>query len=375
MCCIRPLGWFPPLLLLLAVALGAMSGAAADKADKDVPKLDSKAPRATPQMEKEIRELAPLLESDDLAARQATAERIVAMGEGALPVFEAEMRRRHMAPNGQVKLVLLRLRSLREQRRWGEAIEKIAAAPRQVSFSLAGDGRKADKVVLRTEPLDGDRLALEVTIDAARSSGKAAQGAGQGARKISAVLHRDRTFSPLSVQVAPGGAPAGAGSGRSGSPGAGSDSAGTDDSSVAFSAGRAKGRVGRQEIDVPAPPPLALDWALPLVVEAMPRVAETELVFSLFSLEAGSSASSTDTGGAPGRGPAEGLLSLKCLGEQPGGADAKGRTVTVFELRGVEGTAAAAVPTRRFEIDDRGRILRAELGPGRTLEDGTPPRK
>lgn len=288
-------------------------------------------PKATPAMQREIRELASLLESDDLDVRRATAERIIGMGEAALVPFEEEMRRQRLAPNGQVKLVLLKLRSLREDRLWDAALAELGRKPRELSFTMRDASGPVGTVKLKTRPAaePAQCIELEVEITPQRRGSAAA-----APTRLQATLSQDRTLTPRRVELLVDRSPVG---------------------DLVISDHRLRGRLRDREIDAPAPPPLALDWALPLVVDVMPDLPENELVFTLVRAE---------------QGATEGLLVLRQVGGQPMRGEPKASKAIRFELSGAAVGGPPGFGTRRFEVDDKGRLVLAELGDGVVLEAG-----
>jgi hypothetical protein len=348
------------MALALVALLCTSGGGAWASALQDRPRAGV-VPKATAAMAREIRELAPLLESEDLAVRQATAERLMAMGEAALPIFEEEMRRQGLAPNGQVKLVLLRLRSLREDRVWDEAIAALARPARRSDYVIRKEGRTLANVKLKTGPPPPSApqrsIQLEILIEPARQGGSsgvagrvegggAGGGAGDGwgpddapgrdvplkAQRLTALLALDRTLTPQRIELFEKGRERGA---------------------LVLAEHRLRGQLDGKTIDAAAPPPLALDWALPLVVEVMPRVAETELALTVVE----AATASTD-----------GMLILRCLGAPRAAAGAKERSVIAYELQAAAVGGPVSFAPRRFEVDEKGRLLRAGLGNGSTLE-------
>jgi len=328
------------MLALHAVWLPGAAFAAVPQRD-DTPR-SSGSPKASPAMAREIKELSPLLESDDLAVRQATAARLIAMGEPALAVFEEEMRRQRLAPNGQVKLVLLKLRSLREDRLWEEAISALARSPRQSSYLIRKEGETLANVKVVVRPASkaeaADSLQVEIIVEPQRpvGAGKGATG-GAGrvpmkAQHIKATLAKDRTLTPRRVEVMEEGRQRG---------------------EMRIAEHRLRGELDGRELDAAAPPPLALDWALPLVVEVMPRAAETELALTL--VEAAS-------------GRTQGVLMLRCLGERRGQQGSKEQVISAYELQPAVVGGPAAFGRRLLEVGPEGRLLRAELGDGSVLE-------
>lgn len=264
-----------------------------------------------PARDDEVRGLIALLVDEDQAVRRAASDKLVAIGEAALAPLEGEIRAGRMLPNGQVKITLLKLRSVREERLWNERLAALAKAPRREEFVRMIDGHAMGKVQYEVSvaasseaspaAAPADRAAPTLTLVVTEPpAGRATEG---GATVVTLAL--DRTLSPTSVQRRPATAAAGASEAPA--------------SAVVIAGGRAKGSWSGKAIDQPAPPPLAVDVALPLIAVAMPREVGAELVMTMLATEDLSTSKA---------------LSLRCVRAEQRDVDGKPTKVFVYELDG-----------------------------------------
>lgn len=314
------------ILVLCACVVVALAGAGGRAgAAPSAPAASAPPPQAA-----EIREIVALLVDDDVAVRRAASDRLVAIGDPALVVLEEEIRAGRQRPNGQVKIALLALRAQRLDRQWNERIAALTAKPWRQTFVQVVDGRPAGEFEYRLErvppkkpgaaaggdPAPAGPPALSLEVDERR---------GERRARTRATLGSDRTFSPATVD--------------------GSGSKDGRDVRATIAAGHLVGAVGAADVDRPAPPPMALDLALPLVALAMPREVGAELVCTVLHAD--------DLSVSP-------TATVRCVRRDERSVEGKSSAVFVYELSG-DGAA------RHVEIGEGDRVLLAELRPGLTI--------
>lgn len=273
-----------------------------------------------PPTEAQIRAWIEALDSTDLEARRQAADNLIAAGEVALPYIEdAFASGRHKAM-GQPKIVLMALRSMREDRLWNERLVALASKGMRDSFLVKRNGRsggRADLVISKGEGAD-DELSVKI------ESGLAGKPPEE---TITARVKRDRTFTPVSVRIA--------------------DQRAAGESAVEFADRKATGVLRGERVDRPVPTPVTLDWVMGVVATQMPLEPDALVVTTVYSLRDGS---------------CSGTANLRCAGRQ----DVKvGRVTTeawVFELTG-EG-----FDSRRYVVSDDRRLLLADVDGVVTLE-------
>ncbi|MCA9285400.1 MAG: hypothetical protein KDA22_09310 [Phycisphaerales bacterium] len=267
-------------------------------------------PTASPE---QIKRWIEQLDSSDLATRHQAADAIVAVGEPALPLVEEAFASGRLKAMGQPKIVLMALRSMRDDRLWSERLAALASEGMHTEFLLKRNGRASGKATLSVERPDPKESIVEFRLELG-VAGRPVE------ETITATLALDRTLSPIRL--------------RSERP---ADAAA---STLTIADNRAVGTVKGEAVDRPVGKPLSLDLAIGLVAAEMPLESDATLVTTVLA--------SRD-------GTCSGTATLRCMGKENVRIGGESLQAWVFELTG-EG-----FDRRRYVVSDDRRLLAAEV--------------